>query len=135
MDKYMVEAINLAKKAIKHSDIPIAALIVENGKIISKACNQKEKNADVTAHAEIIAIRRACKKKKSNYLNDCILYVTVEPCMMCTGAISQAHIKEVIYCLDSPKYGYLKNININHRQMYDEEYEQYLKNFFKENLR
>ena len=131
----MNKCISLANRATRSKDIPIAAMVVEDGKIISVAYNKKEKVHDVTAHAEILAIRRACKKKKSNYLNECVLYVTVEPCMMCMGAIEQSHIKEVIYCLDSPKYGYLKNRNIKYKQIYNEEYEAFLKQFFKDNLR
>ena len=132
---YMDRCISLSKKAAKAKDIPIAAMVVENSKIISTAYNVKEKNHDVTAHAEIVAIRKACKKKKTNYLNDCILYVTVEPCMMCMGAIEQSHVSKVIYCLDSPKYGYLKNNKVIYEQIYNKDYEIYLKDFFKKYLR
>ena len=133
---YMDEAIKTAYKAEKYRDIPIGAVIVENGRIISKGYNCKEKNKDVTAHAEIVAIRKACKKKKTNYLNECILYVTLEPCKMCMGAIEQSHISKVVYCLKSPKYGNLLDTNlVNKEQIYNENYEKYLVAFFKNNLR
>ena len=136
MDKYMELALKLARKALKYGDIPVAAVIIENGKVISKAYNIKYKTKDVTAHAEIVAIRKACKKKKTTYLNDCVMYVTLEPCMMCSAAITQSHIKEVIYCLDSPKYGFFHNISgkngVKCTQMYNKEYEMLLKSFFKD---
>ena len=134
MDKYMDQAIKLSRKALKYGDIPVAAIIVENDRIVSKAFNIKYKSNDLTAHAEIVAIRKACKKKKNTYLNDCVMYVTLEPCMMCSSAIIQSHIKEVIYCLDSPKYGFLHSISekkgIKCTKMYNKEYEMLLKSFF-----
>ncbi len=135
-DKYVKKIIKLSQKSLKYNDVPVGALIVENGKIISQAFNTKYKNSDVTAHAEMIAIRKACKRKKTTYLNDCILYVTLEPCMMCTAAILQSHIKEVIYCVKSPKYGYLLHDEFEKRvkisQKYNLEYENILKSFFKD---
>lgn len=111
MDEYYLkEALKLAKTAAKHGDVPVGAIIVENNKIISKSYNKKEKQHSVISHAEINAISKACKKKKSNYLNNCTLYVTLEPCMMCTGAILQSHIKRVVYCTRSPKYGYMSKL-------------------------
>ena len=98
----------LAKKAFKKNEIPVGAIIIKNSNIIAKAYNKKEKTKNVIKHAEIIAIERACKKLKTYHLDNCIMYVTLEPCMMCTGAIEQSHISKVIYALDSDKYGYLK---------------------------
>ncbi len=93
--EYMKEAIKMAKKS--GNDIPIGAIIVKSGKIISKANNEREKNQDVTSHAEILAIQRANKKLKNWRLNDCEMYVTLEPCPMCASAIIQSRIKKVYF--------------------------------------
>ena len=98
MDEYMLKTIKLCDKALKNKDIPVACIIVKGNKIISKAYNKKYKNNDSTAHAEILAIRKACKKLRTTHLEECILYVSLEPCMMCTAAIVQSHIKKVVYC-------------------------------------
>lgn len=130
-EKYIDLALKLAKKAYKNGDVPVGAIIVKNNKIISKAYNKRKKYKNVILHAEILAISKACKKLNTTYLNECILYVTLEPCMMCTGAIIQSHIKKVIYCTDSPKYGYIKNSNINIKNnIKKEESVQLLKKFF-----
>jgi len=94
--KFMNEAIRQAKKAFKKDEVPIGAVIVYKNKIISKAYNLKEKNQVATRHAEIVAIEKACKKKKSWRLDDCVLYTTLEPCLMCAGAIIESRIKKVI---------------------------------------
>lgn len=99
-------ALKEAEKAFKKGEIPIGAIVVKNGKIISKAHNIKESKKLSTAHAEIIAINKACKKLKNWRLNDCELYVTVEPCMMCCGAIIQSRISTVIYGTENTNYGY-----------------------------
>lgn len=108
MDKYMEIALKEAKKALKTDDVPVGAVIVENGKIIAKAHNTREKKKLVTRHAEINAVEKACKKKKNWYLNDCELYVTLEPCKMCMGALEQARIKKVIYAAPRDKIDNLK---------------------------
>ena len=134
MEEYMLKTIKLCDKALKNNDIPVGCMILKDNKIISKSYNKKYLLHDSTAHAEILAIRKACKKLKTTHLDECTLYVTLEPCMMCTAAIIQSHIKKVVYCLKSPKYGYLlKEANKNKiecTQMYNEEYEKKLKNFF-----
>lgn len=115
MKQYMDIALKEAKKAFKKKEIPIGAVIVKNGKIISKAYNRKEKKQISVYHAEIIAISRACKKLKNWRLNDCELYVTVEPCMMCCGAILQSRISTVIFGTVNENYGYshiLKKNNV-----------------------
>ena len=86
---YMNIAIKEAKKAYKYEEVPVGAVIVKNNKIVSKAFNKKEKTKNVIKHAEIIAISKACKKLKNWRLDECELYVTMEPCMMCSGAIEQ----------------------------------------------
>ena len=112
---YMKLALKQAKKALKYNEVPVGAVIVKNNKIISKAHNKKEKNKDATKHAEIIAISKACRKLKNWRLDDCILYVTMEPCMMCSGAIEQSRIKQVVYGVKNKNYGYtgkLKTVKI-----------------------
>lgn len=103
-------ALKEAKKALKYGDIPIGAIIVQNNKIVSKAHNEKEKKKISTKHAEIIAIEKACKKLKTWHLDDCDLYVTLEPCLMCCGAIIQSRIKNVYYSTESKKFGYIESI-------------------------
>ncbi len=93
--EFMEEAIKTAKKSGK--DIPVGAVIVKNGEIISKAVNQREKRQNAIYHAEILAIRRACRKLKNWRLNDCEIYVTLEPCPMCASAILQARIGKIYY--------------------------------------
>ena len=112
---YMNIAIKEAKKAYKYEEVPVGAVIVKNNKIIAKAYNKKEKLKNVTKHAEIIAISKACKKIKNWRLENCEIYVTMEPCMMCCGAIQQARIKKIVYGIKNENYGYtdqLKNIQI-----------------------
>ena len=96
-EKIMKIALKNAKKALKHDEVPVGAVIVKNNKIISQAYNKKEKTKNVINHAEIIAISKACKKLKTWRLDDCEIYITMEPCMMCSGAIEQARIKKIIY--------------------------------------
>ena len=110
MKEYMNLALQEALKAYKKDEVPVGAIIVKGGKIIAKAHNLKEKRQCVIEHAEIIAIRRASKKLKSWHLDDCIMYVTLEPCQMCKGAIEQSRIKTVYYGAESYIY---KNIDIN----------------------
>ncbi len=94
-EEFMKEALKEAKKAYEKLEVPVGAIIVKEGRIIAKACNIKEEKKDTTKHAEIIAIQRASKKLDSWRLNDCEMYVTLEPCPMCAGAIIQARIKKV----------------------------------------
>ena len=94
-EKYMKEALKQAQKAYDLGEVPVGAVIVKDGKIIGRGYNSKEKNYDTTKHAEIIAIQKASKKMKSWRLNNCEMYVTLEPCSMCAGAIIQARIKKV----------------------------------------
>lgn len=97
MKNWMEEALNMAKRAYKKNEVPIGAVIVKDGKIISKAYNQREKKQNAIKHAEIIAIDKACKKLKSWRLDGCTLFVTLEPCPMCSGAICNARINKVVY--------------------------------------
>ena len=94
---YMEKALKEAKKAFFAEEVPIGAIIVKNGRIIAKAHNLKDKKNIVTKHAEIIAIEKASKKLKNWRLNDCSIYVTLEPCPMCASAIEQSRISNLIY--------------------------------------
>lgn len=93
---YMKLALKEARKAYKHNEVPVGAIIVSNGKIIAKGNNQRENSGDVTKHAELIAIRKASKKKKDWRLNDCTMYVTLFPCPMCASAIIQSRISKLV---------------------------------------
>ena len=93
-EEYMQLAYQQACLARDIDEVPIGAIIVKDGKIIATGYNQKESQYDVTAHAEMIAIRKACQKLKSWHLDGCVLYSTLEPCIMCSGAIIQSRIKK-----------------------------------------
>lgn len=98
--EFMEKALNLAKKS--GHDIPIGAVIVKDGKIIAKAVNEREKRQIAIWHAEMLAIKRACKKLGNWRLNDCEMYVTLEPCPMCASAILQARLKSIYFgCYDT----------------------------------
>jgi tRNA(adenine34) deaminase len=103
--KFMKLALKQAKKAYKRDEVPVGAVIVKDGKVISKAYNLREKTNLATGHAEILAIQKANKKLKSWRLDSCTLYVTIEPCPMCAGAIVQSRIKNVIYGAQDIKSG------------------------------
>lgn len=92
-------------KAYLKDEIPVGAIIVKNNRIISKAYNRREKNQIATHHAEVLAINKACKKLKSWRLDDCDIYVTLEPCPMCAGAILNARIRNVFYAVPDVENG------------------------------
>ncbi len=121
----------LNKKAIKHNEVPVSCIITKDDKIISKAYNNKITKHDPTAHAEIIAIRKAAKKLKTWNLNECRLYVTLYPCKMCLDVINEARIKEVYYILDNEKEinNNVKITKINSEK--NEYFQEELKGFFK----
>lgn len=130
MNKYMELALKEAKKSLKTEDIPVGAVIVENGKVIAKSHNTKEKTNLVTRHAEINVVEKACKKKKNWYLNDCELYVTLEPCEMCMAAIKQARIKKVYYCTQRTKDVSRETLKVLEAE-YQVQSQKLLKDFFK----
>lgn len=101
----MSMALKEAKKAYKKNEVPVGAVIVKDEKIITRAYNQTIKLNDPTAHAEILALRKAAKKIGNYRLNECKMYVTVEPCPMCAGALIWARIKELIFGVSDPKSG------------------------------
>lgn len=143
-EKFMREAIKEARKAYNKLEIPVGAVIVKNGKIISRAHNVKEEKKDTTKHAEIIAIQKASKKLQSWRLTDCEMYVTLEPCSMCAGALIQSRIKKVYIGAMDKKTGacgsvlnLLEDYKFNHvveveKNICREKCENILKDFFKE---
>ena len=105
-EKYMREALREAGLAASEDEVPIGAVIVWKDRVIAKGHNMTERLADPTAHAEMIAITAATEAIGGKYLNDCTLYVTVEPCPMCAGALAWSQIGGVVYGASDPKRGY-----------------------------
>ncbi len=142
-EKFMKEALKEAKKADKKLEVPVGCVIVKDGKIIARAHNIKETKQDTTKHAEIIAIQKASKKLETWRLLDTQMYVTLEPCSMCAGAIIQARIKKVYIGAMDEKTGacgsvlnLLQDYKFNHKVEVEtgirkEECENILKEFFK----
>ena len=108
---FMNKALELAKKAYDLDEVPVGCVVVYNNEIIASGFNRKEIDGISTYHAEILAINDACKKLGTWRLDDCILYTTMEPCMMCTGAIIQSRIGRVVYGTKNDSFGYLSRIN------------------------
>jgi len=102
---YMTKALELARRAFDNGEVPIGCVIVHDGKIIGEAANERAARKNVLYHAEIMAIDQACQAIGDWRLEDCTLYVTLEPCPMCAGAIVQARIPTVVYGAKSPKAG------------------------------
>lgn len=133
-ERYFKLLIKLSEKAAKKNEVPVSAIIVKDGRVIAKAYNKRETKKNVIYHAEILAIQKACRKFHKWILDDCELYVTLKPCSMCEGAITQSRIKKVYYLLDKlpEKHEYNKTVMIKQNiQMYEKAYKQILKNFFK----
>ncbi len=105
-EKYMKEALRQAAQAEDEGEVPVGAVIVCRGRIIGKGHNMTERLNDPTAHAEMIAITAATEAMGGKYLNDCTLYVTVEPCPMCAGALAWSQIGRVVYGASDPKRGF-----------------------------
>jgi len=133
---FMKQALRQAEMAYAEDEVPIGAIVVANNQIIGKGHNQVEKLNDPTAHAEMLAITAASSYLNSKFLNECELYVTVEPCVMCYGAIKNARIKKVhVGCLE-PKHGFTNfvssedKIQVNQGVM-EEECASLMKTFFK----
>ena len=101
----MKQALISAKKAYRHDDVPIGAVVVRGGKIIARGENMVQKKKNPTLHAEIVAINRACKKLGTKFLDDCDIYVSLEPCAMCATAISFARIQNVFFAATDDKGG------------------------------
>ena len=105
-EKYMRMALNEAERALAKQEVPIGAVVVAGGRIIGRGHNLVETLMDATAHAEMQAITAAMSSLGGKYLSDCTLYVTVEPCVMCGGALAWSQIDRVVYGADDPKRGY-----------------------------
>lgn len=105
-EKYMREALNEAHEALQADEIPIGAVVVANGRVIGRGHNLTETLHDVTAHAEMQAITAASEFLGGKYLKDCTLYVTVEPCVMCAGAIGWSQMGRLVYGASDEKRGY-----------------------------
>ena len=101
----MNQAILCAHRAMQHDDVPIGAVIVRDGKIIARGENRVQQKQNPTLHAEIVAINRACKKLGTKFLDDCDIYVSLEPCAMCATAISFARIKNIYFAATDEKGG------------------------------
>ena len=105
-EKFMRQAIEEARKALKEEEVPIGAIVVCGGRVIGRGHNLVETLCDATAHAEMQAITAAASTLGGKYLKECTLYVTVEPCIMCAGALAWSQIDRVVYGADDPKRGY-----------------------------
>jgi tRNA(adenine34) deaminase len=121
-EQYIRNALDLAREAVRRNEVPIGALVVRNGSIIGGATNRTVRDQDPTAHAELLAIREASSKLDSWRLDDCTLYVTLEPCAMCAGAIVLARVARVVFGAWDDKAGMagsvgdlLRHPKLNHR--------------------
>lgn len=101
----MLQALNLARRAAAHEDVPIGAVIVRDGRIIARGENRVQLRQNPTLHAEIVAINQACKKLNQKFLDDCDIYVTLEPCAMCATAISFARLRNIYFAATDAKGG------------------------------
>ena len=143
-EKYMKAAIKQAKKAYALDEVPIGCVIVQNDKIIARGYNRRNTDKNTLAHAELSAIKKASKKTGDWRLEDCTMYVTLEPCQMCAGAIVQSRLKKVVIACMNPKAGCAGSVlnllqmkQFNHQVemqtgILEEECSQMLSNFFKE---
>lgn len=143
-EQYMRIALDQAKIAEENGDVPIGAVIIHNNTIIAKAYNQREQLQDPTAHAEIIALTQAAAALENWHLNGCTMYVTLEPCPMCAGALVLSRMDRLVYGCDDPKTGAVKSLynivqdsRLNHRLevasgVLGEECRLQLQNFFEQ---
>ena len=121
-ERFMRDALGAARRALSHGDVPVGAAVVKDGLVIARGQNARERDGDPTAHAEIVAIRRAAKKLGSWRLSGCTLYVTLEPCAMCAGAMVLARLPRLVYGASDPKAGFTGSVGdlvrhprLNHR--------------------
>ena len=140
--KYMFSALKEAENALEFNEVPVGAVVVNNGRIIGKGYNQTESLKDPTAHAEMIAITAAANFLGNWRLNECDIYVTLEPCVMCTGALLNARIRTIYFSEFDPKYGACGSLynlaeegKVNHKiklysGIYSQESQELLRKFF-----
>jgi tRNA(adenine34) deaminase len=121
-ERYMRDALASARRALAHGDVPVGAAVVKDGVVIARGRNARERDSDPTAHAEIVAIRRAARRLGSWRLSGCTLYVTLEPCAMCAGAMVLARLPRLVYGATDPKAGFacsrgdlVRHPRLNHR--------------------
>lgn len=143
-EHFMQEALKEARKAYKKDEAPVGAVIIKDGAVIARGHNERETKQDGTLHAEVTAIRKACKKLGSWRLSDCDMYVTLEPCVMCAGALIQARVRRVYFGASDPKAGAAGSVvnlleidRFNHKVevvkgLLEEECSGILKEFFRE---
>jgi tRNA(adenine34) deaminase len=140
--KYMAAALKQAEKAALQNEVPVGAVVVYQDKIIARAYNKREQKQEIHAHAEFLAMMKAAKKIGSWRLEDCDIYVTMEPCPMCAGAMIQSRVRNLYYGANDPKAGvaesltHLFELSFNHKVhvesgMMAEESQKILKSFFK----
>ena len=146
-ERVMTEALRTARRAPAHRDVPIGAIVVKDGLVVARAHNRREVDHDPTAHAEVLALRRAARKLGSWRLDGCTLYVTLEPCAMCAGAIVLSRLPRLVYGAADPKAGFAgslgdlcRDARLNHRVHVEagvlgEECGTMLKEFFRERRR
>ncbi len=121
-ERFMRDALATAGRALAHGDVPVGAAVVKDGAVLARGRNARERDGDPTAHAEIVAIRRAAKKLGTWRLEGCTLYVTLEPCAMCAGAMVLARLPRLVYGAADPKAGFtgslgdlVRHPRLNHR--------------------
>jgi tRNA(adenine34) deaminase len=121
-ERFMRVALKLARRAAGHGDVPVGAVVVKDGAVVARGRNRRELDGDPTAHAELVAIRRAARKLGSWRLGGCTLYVTLEPCAMCAGAIVLARLERLVFGTRDPKAGFVGSLGdlcrdrrLNHR--------------------
>src|ERR1017187_8076431 len=121
-EDFMREALNEAQAAQEAGEVPVGALVVGNGEIVGRGHNRTIRDCDPSAHAEIVALRDAARRVANHRLTGCTLYVTVEPCAMCAGAVVQARVARLVYGCDDPKAGAIRSLyqiaddpRLNHR--------------------
>lgn len=110
---WMRKALAAARVAATQGEVPVGAVIIQHGRIIATGYNQKETKADITQHAELIVIKKACARLSNWRLLDTTLYTTLEPCLMCSGAIYQARISRLVFAAEDHKYGAFKYVHAN----------------------
>ncbi len=145
--RFMREALRSARRAPAHRDVPIGAVVVKDGFVVARARNRREVDHDPTAHAEVLALRRAARRLGTWRLDGCTLYVTLEPCAMCAGAIVLSRLPRLVYGAADPKAGFVGSLGdlcrderLNHRVQVEsgvlgEECGTILKEFFRERRR